>query len=161
VTYAVDTSVPVDRSKAEIERLLVRYGADHFASGWRGNLATVGFRIQERLVRFDLPLPSLDEKRFTHAPARYSYSRPRPRPAAAVQKLHAQAQRSAWRALALVIKAKLEAVESGITTFESEFLAHIVLPGGRTVGETISPEIAAAYAGGKAPRLLLAAGSES
>jgi hypothetical protein len=37
VTYAVGTSVPVDRSKAEIERLLIRYGADHFASGWRGN----------------------------------------------------------------------------------------------------------------------------
>lgn len=159
--YASQTSVPVDRSKAEIERLLVRYGADHFASGWRGNLATVGFRVHDRLVRFDLPLPKKDGQRFTHAPARNSWGVPRERSADAARKLWEQACRSAWRALALVIKAKLEAVDSGITSFESEFLAHIVLPGGRTVGDAIAPEIASAYAHGKAPQLLLAAGDGS
>lgn len=156
--YASQTAVPIDRSKAEIERLLVRYGADHFASGWRGNLATVGFRVHERLVRFDLPLPRQDEKRFTIAQVHRSWRTTKPRGAEAARKLWQQACRSAWRALALVIKAKLEAVDSGITTFESEFLAHIVLPGGRTVGDVIAPEIKAAYAGGKAPRLLLGAG---
>lgn len=156
--YACQTAVPVDRSKAEIERLLVRYGADHFASGWRGNLATVGFRVHDRLVRFDLPLPKKDEKRFTEVPPRSSWGSPRTRDAATALKLWEQACRSAWRALALVIKAKLEAVDSGITTFESEFLAHIVLPGGRTVGDAIAPEIANAYAHGKAPQLLLGAG---
>jgi hypothetical protein len=154
VKYASQTSVPVDRSKAEIERLLVRYGADHFASGWRGDLATVGFRVQERLVRFDLPLPKKAEKRFTYHKAR-GYSDPRARSSEAALKEWEQACRAAWRALALVIKAKLEAVDTGITTFESEFLAHIVLPGGRTVGDAIAPEIAAAYSRGKAPQLLL------
>lgn len=37
-----------------------------------------------------------------------------------------QACRQAWRALALVIKAKLEAVDAGIVTFEEEFMAQIV-----------------------------------
>jgi hypothetical protein len=160
VTYAADTSVSVERSKAEIEGLLVRYGADHFASGWSDGHATIGFRANNRLVRFDLPLPKQDEKRFTHFKKR-GYSPPRARDASGARKEWEQACRCAWRALALVVKAKLEAVESGITTFEQEFGMHIVLPGGRTVGETISPEIEAAYAGGKAPRLLLSAGAES
>lgn len=154
--YASQTVVPVDRSKAEIERLLIRYGADHFASGWRGNLATVGFRVHDRLVRFDLPLPKQDEERFTFMLRRSTWKTRRSTDAA--RKLWEQACRSAWRALALVIKAKLEAVDSGITTFESEFLAHIVLPGGRTVGDAIAPEIEAAYSRGKAPQLLLGAG---
>ena len=60
-----------------------------------------------------------------------------------------QACRQRWRALALVIKAKLEAVESGITTFEDEFLAHIVMPDGQTVATHIKPRIAEAYEGGR------------
>lgn len=154
--YAAQTSVPVDRSKAEIERLITRYGADHFASGWIGNKATLGFRAHERLVRFDLPLPAPDETRFTRK-MRDGRVYGRPRAADQARALHEQACRAAWRALALVVKAKLEAVESGITTFEEEFMAHIVVPGtGRTVGASLLPEIAAAYAG-KQPRLLLEA----
>ena len=35
----------------------------------------------------------------------------------------------------LVIKAKLEAVEAGVTTFEQEFLANMVLPDKTTVSD--------------------------
>jgi len=74
--------------------------------------------------------------------------RPGSRPAAE------QACRQKWRALSLVVKAKLEAVESGITTFEDEFLAHIVLPNGQTVGEQALPRVREAYAtGGNVPLL--------
>lgn len=52
----------------------------------------------------------------------------------AAEKAWEQATRQRWRALHLVVKAKLEAVESGITVFDDEFLAHIVLPDGGTVG---------------------------
>ncbi|MFN7930906.1 MAG: hypothetical protein U0Y68_23875 [Blastocatellia bacterium] len=52
-----------------------------------------------------------------------------------------QATRQKWRALALVIKAKLEAVESGITTIEQEFLPFIVAADGRTVGEHLIPQL--------------------
>lgn len=65
-----------------------------------------------------------------------------------------QACRQRWRALALVIKAKLEAVESGISVFEDEFMANIVLPGGRTVSEEVRPRIAAMYEGGPVQPLL-------
>lgn len=62
--------------------------------------------------------------------------------------------RQRWRALALAIKAKLEAVETGIATFEEEFLNYIVLPDGVTVGEFIRPQIETAYATGTMPKML-------
>ena len=62
--------------------------------------------------------------------------------------------RQTWRALALVVKAKLEAVDAGITVFEEEFLAHIVLPDGRTVGQFTLPQVESAYLTGKMPKLL-------
>ena len=73
-----------------------------------------------------------------------------------------QAQRSRWRALLLVIKAKLEAIDAGIATFEDEFLAYTMLPGGETVGEWIAPQLDDVYATGVMPgdlRLALPAGS--
>ena len=48
-----------------------------------------------------------------------------------------QALRSRWRALTLIITAKLEAV-----AFEEEFAVHMVLPGGETVGQWLVPQIA-------------------
>jgi hypothetical protein len=56
--------------------------------------------------------------------------------------------------LALCIKAKLEAVEAGIVTFDEEFFAHIVLPGGQTVGERLIPELGRALEGRPLPPLL-------
>lgn len=66
-----------------------------------------------------------------------------------------QACRQKWRALCLCIKAKLEAVEAGISVFEDEFLANIVDPvSGRTVGEVMRPQIAVSYERGGVPLLL-------
>ena len=65
-----------------------------------------------------------------------------------------QATRQRWRALALAVKAKLEAVEAGIATFESEFLAHIVMDDGQTIGEKLLPQIDRALMAGKLPKLL-------
>jgi hypothetical protein len=92
--FANKTQVPIAKSRAEIESMLVRYKASKFAC------------------------------------------------------------RARWRALALVIKAKLEAVESGITTFEEEFLAHIVLPDGTTLGQWAAPRLAHVYDTGAMPPML-------
>lgn len=147
--YAAQTEVTSDRSRNEIERTLQRYGADQFFYGWQDGGATLGFRMQSRRVQFILPLPdrNADEYRFT--PSR-SYERSQKDWDAAYE----QAIRQKWRALALVVKAKLEAVESGITSFEEEFLAHIVLPNGQRVGAFMVPQIATAYETGAMPPLL-------
>lgn len=60
------------------------------------------------------------------------------------------------RALALVVKAKLEAVAAGITEFDDEFLAHLILPNGTTVGDHVRPAIQHAYETGQMPTALLA-----
>lgn len=145
--YAASTEVSSSRSRDEIERTLERYGADQFLYGWQDDSAVVGFRMEGRHIRFVLPLPSKTEKRFTE------HSRGVRAPEAALKEWE-QAVRQKWRALALVIKAKLEACASGIAEFEDEFMANIVLPGGETVSQFMRPQITEAYRIGKAPSML-------
>lgn len=145
--YASSTDVSATRSRDEIERTLERYGADQFLYGWQDGGAVVGFRMSGRQVRFVLTMPDRTERRFTH------HSRGERAPEAA-RKEWEQAVRQRWRALALVIKAKLEAVESGISEFEDEFLANIVLPTGENAGAWLRPQIAEAYRTGTMPAML-------
>lgn len=149
--YASSTSVPSDASRAEIERTLVRYNATQFAYGWTERGASLGFVIGGRAVRFSLPLPDRNDERFRLTPGRKL-----PRSAEAQAAEWEQAVRQSWRALALVIKAKLEAVEAGITTVEDEFLAHTLLPTGATVAEWLGPQIDEAYRTRHMPALLAA-----
>jgi len=145
-TYAEKTQVPSDRSRAEIERTLVRFGADEFQYGWTAGEARVGFAIANRKVLFRLPLPDRDQFLLT--------ATGRARSSSSADGEYEQAVRQRWRALALVIKAKLEAVEAGITTVENEFLAHILLADGSTVAEHVAPRLALAYENGNVPALL-------
>ena len=148
-SYAQNTGVSVERSRAEIETIVKRYGASKFANGWDGEGATILFEMKNRRVRFDVPIPPLEEFR-----KMVKWGKERELPDGEAQKLHDQEIRRRFRALLLIIKAKLEAVESNITTFEEEFLAHIVLPGGQTVGEWLTPQIETSYEKGKLPPLL-------
>jgi len=154
MAYAENTSVPVERTRAQIESELRRYGADQFFSGWDSERAFVSFRAKDRFVRFVLPLPKRDEERFTHRPARSSWGSPIKRSDDEALKQWEQACRTRWRALLLTIKAKLESTEAGIETFEQAFLAHIVLPDQTLVGDRIVGAIAEAYQTGSMARLL-------
>ncbi len=133
--YASTTNVSVAKSKAEIEDTLLRYGCTGFVSGWHGEQAMIGFQIKNRQVQFVLPMPDRNSEEFT----RTKTGRHRTEEAAFTA--WEQGCRQRWRALALAIKAKLEAVECGIVTFDQEFLAHIVTPNGQTVGTQIIPMI--------------------
>lgn len=147
--YAEKTSVPSDRSRAEIEKTLARYGADQFMYGWGIGEAVIAFRADGRNVKFVLPMPDRNAKEFTHTPSRGTR-----RTESQAAEAFEQAVRQRWRALTLVIKAKLEAVEAGITVFEDEFLAHIMLPDGSTVGQWARPQLAIAYESNKMPALM-------
>lgn len=147
--YAENTSVSTEKSRGEIERTLQRYGATGFMYGWQGDRAAVQFDMHARRIRFELPLPDPKDRAFTQTP-----NGRRTRTPAQAAEAWEQACRQRWRALSLAIKAKLEAVECGITDFESEFLAHIVLPGGQTVGRWMLPQIAETYQTGRMPPLL-------
>jgi hypothetical protein len=151
MAYAVDTDVPVERTRAEIEKLIARHQCSAFMTGvdHLTRRAIVQFRAHERIVRFMLILPDPADKVFVRM-KNGSIRTPQQR-----EKACEQATRSKWRALLLVIKAKLESVESHIATFEEEFLAHIVMPNDRTVAENILPQIGEAYRSGHMPKMLM------
>jgi hypothetical protein len=147
--YATETTVSSEKTRLEIERVLTRYGATAFAYGWEGSRALIGFTLQARQYRFILPLPERDAREFTH-----TGSRGLRRPVAGATAAWEQACRSRWRALLLVIKAKLEAVEVGVSTLESELLSALVLPDGRTFSEWAGPQAEYVYRTGRMPDLL-------
>jgi hypothetical protein len=145
--YAKGTTVAPEQSRMEIERTLMRYGAKKFMYYTDDLMAVIMFEAKERRIKFVIKLPP--RAAFTKTPtgkARTSQN--------AVQEAYEQAVRQRWRALALVIKAKLESIESGIETFEEAFMSQIVLPDGRTAAEWAVPQIKLAYETGNMPPLL-------
>ncbi len=150
--YASKTSVNSDKSRAEIRRTLSRYGATSYIDAEGPGKAVIMFEAFSRRIKMELPLPAPAD--FEKSPAGRKWSKEQGRVA------WERAGRQRWRALALVVKAKLEAVESGVATFEQEFLAYTLLPTGKTVGELALPEVAEAYTHGTMRPLLLGMGVE-
>jgi hypothetical protein len=154
--YAEGTTVSPDRSQTEISENLRRYGATSYVSGYEDNRAMIAFKAHDRTIRFILDLPMPGDAEFAFTPTRQ-----RRKPDAA-RAAYEQEIRRRWRALALAIKAKLEAVATGIATFEDEFLAYTVLPDNTTVGDRVRGELEQAWRTGQAsPRLLPQIGAAS
>ena len=154
--YAARTEVPESKSRTEIEQTLTRFGATAFAYGWSADhaRAQVMFEMAGRRMRFEIPLPDRSAREFTHDRAN------RRRTEAGMRAAYDQELRRLWRSLALVIKAKLEAVATGIVSMEEEFLSHVVLADNRTVGQWVEPQLAAVYGRGDMPALLPGSGGD-
>lgn len=138
--YGAYTDVAVDKSKREIEALLRRHGATHYGTGWDETHDKLQFAMHGQTIRFVIPRPDPKDPIFTHDRAG------RVRASSHRQRLIEQADRQRWRALYLVIRAKIEAVEAGIAIFEQEFLAFIVGPEDLTIGDILVPRIQAGSA---------------
>lgn len=149
--FAATTSVSVEKSRAEIESTLTKYGATHFAYATEPGRAVIMFVCRARRIRFIVKLPSLMDKAFTHTP-KQGFRRDGNAQHAAWE----QACRQKWRALLLSIKAKLEAVDAGIAEFEEEFLSYVVDPvTNETMYESVRNHIADRYLGKETGPLLL------
>lgn len=146
--YAQGTDVNSAGSKAEIERTLMRFGASHTAMISEPESASVVFRYADRQVRFTMPMPDRNERRF-----KFTEARGLPLSAERREAVYEQAVRERWRALAAGIKAKFAMIEAKITTFEEEFMAHTVMPDGQTVGQYALPMVAKAIAENDMPAL--------
>jgi len=152
--YASQTSVSTEKSRNEIERTLQRYGASGFGFWLEDDKALVQFTIENLKIAFNLPMPDRKSEEFTMSSHENDWQR-KPLAAETARKRWEQACRQRWRALALVIKAKLEAIDSGISTFQEEFMAHIMLPDGMTVGEKLVPGLTELMETGKMTTKLL------
>lgn len=153
--YASETTVSSEKSQAEIQKIVTQYGATGFMCGWQDNAAMVAFSMKGKSVKFILPLPDRAAKNITHYHHRQRGWILRTQDAA--RREWEQQTRQRWRALALCIKAKMEAVECGITTFEHEFLAHFLTQSGETVGQVVIPQLLE----GSVPRLPYMGGNAS
>jgi hypothetical protein len=124
--FAAKTKVPADRTRLDIERLVRRYGAKGCSAGWRDKTARIEFLWADRHIRLRVVVPD-----------------------------NPQAARQKWRALLLLVKAKLESVDADIATFEEAFVGDIVMPDtGKTVWEMAREPIKLAYETGKPVALL-------
>lgn len=122
--YAEDTKVPAAQSRAQIETMLRKVSANRIVTMDEALEAVVVFMLAGRLIRLRIEIPG---------------------------EVGDQRRRAIWRAIGLVVKAKIEAVAQGITTVEQEWLAHVVLPNGRTVGDWVEPQLQVAYDEGRMP----------
>lgn len=166
--YASGTEVPVERSKAELDSLLGKHGATQrgVMSDEDRGIACAIFTIKARQYRLELPLPKpetfpntskLDWEQEITCPQGWNKWTVQQRRAWVEGKID-QATRERWRAVVLLVKAKLEIVSIGLSSVEKEFLADLVLPNGQRMHAAVALRIEEAYLSGAMPRLLLGPG---
>lgn len=124
--YAKTTTVAPEKTRAEIEKTLLKYGATAYAYATKGSQAILSFEMFGYQVKYDIKLPQITDPIF--------------RGMTSIQKQKAfdQRIRQIWRVYLLRIKAKLEALLDEFDRvdkeeFKREFLAYIVLPDGNQV----------------------------
>jgi hypothetical protein len=119
--FAQGPTTSIDDSAREISRAMEKYGASQskIAQLTDPPKVSLAFRLSGLMLRLDVPIP---------------------------ENCRENERRQRWRVMVMVTKAKLEAIACGISTIEREFLSDIVMPDGRTVGETMTPVIRKATA---------------
>lgn len=158
MAYAEGTSVPVSRSREELHYMLERVGCDEvgYAAGTNGR-ARVAFKVKGLMFAMLVEIP--DESTFTRTskdPRRARIRTPEQRRDAWLAE-----ERRRWRAMVLIVKAKLEAIASGVSTFEGEFMANVVMANGRLLGEEMVPRLGELVKSGCVPSLMLGPGGAS
>ena len=148
ITYAQHTTINEDKSRLEIERLLMKQGCQDIASRRSLNFSAIACVLHDRQLRFTLRLPTLDDYLKTDKGRRRSHSQ--------AQVARDQDIRRRWRSLAFVIKAHFVEVADGIAKFDDAFMQYIVLPNGQTVAEWMVPQIEQIYLTGQMPSTLIA-----
>lgn len=146
--YAEGTSVPIEESRNSIEKLLMRYDAESFAYLRESRRTVIAFRMFGRNMQLQV-LNALPTDKAIAVTERGRERTPAQAEAAAKQET-----RRRWRGLLLILKAKIEAIHTGIVTPEEEFLAYTMLPDGRTVGQWAPEGLKPALEAGKMPLTL-------
>lgn len=127
--YAEGTLVAVENSQLEIGKMVAKFGAERYSYIWstenEKDFENVSFVINGRGYRMSIPSPSKSEFKVTETGRRRTSQN-------TINEAWDQRRRELWRALVLVVKAKLAAVQLGITTIEDEFMSSTVMPNGET-----------------------------
>ena len=139
MAYAESTSIELEASIGQIVTMLRKAGAARIGQMQEPERVTIYFELGDRHIKFVVPLVTEYA-----GPEKHGNNR-----AVDEAKWLDQRNRQRGRALMLVIKAKLESVESEVETFEQAFFANVVMADGQTVYERASQQIALEYDTGK------------
>jgi hypothetical protein len=142
MAFAKGTTVAIDTTAQQIKAMLRKAGAVAFATLEEDQSAAIAFRLHDLNIRMTIPMPDRYARRFTHTEERGIE-----RSDDAAEKLWEQGCKERWRALHLCVKAKLEAIDAGVETFEDAFLAHVQTETGQTIGERLKNQLPAIAAG--------------
>lgn len=129
--YAEGTKVSVESSRGEITGILAKHGVQRM--GWMGGPEgdQLMFELAGGSYRLDIRRPTAEELR-----ARDSHEYAYPDNVDWAGKVEPEWRRR-WRANVLLLKAKLEFIDSGDTTLARELLPYRLLKGGQTVEDLI------------------------
>lgn len=131
------TTVSIEKSKEDINKLLRKFGCRGIQWTWIDNneilrfMHEFDFKGVAKGIMFEINIPEMGRRK-----------------GQGYNKKLVGNEHQAYRIVLHIIKAKLTAVETGVETFENEFLSNILyqLPGGRTakVGDVILNQVAEA-----------------
>lgn len=115
--YAEGTSVSVEASRAELSAILTRYKV--YKQGWAFDQDgdALIFEFDGRSYRFSIPRPTVEDIHRMYPNHRDTDA-----------KLEQEWKRR-WRAHVLLLKAKLEFIDGGMTSLEDELMANLLVPG--------------------------------
>jgi hypothetical protein len=133
------TTVAVEKSQADIRQLLRKHGAGRFEFGEATDdngttWAALGFAMNGRAIRMRVPLKPINDQAAANKARR---ARSKTLGEIRGEMIEQEAKRI-WRVLAWNLKARLEAVEEGVETFEEAFLAHLL---DERTGETVYEQL--------------------
>lgn len=119
--YATGTKVSVDKTQEDLRKLLRARGADQimFHDDFTRGYSVMAFQLRGAVYLTYLPMP--DANQFTLSPSG------RQREPSAIQSEVEKEKARLQRCLHLLIKAKLTAIDEGITTEEKEFFSDRVI----------------------------------
>jgi hypothetical protein len=153
--FAEGTEVTAERSRAELETLLRKHGATEFGIYTSAERTVFQCRLKTVMLRQQVEYPKRGEVKYGRVGRGLT-------PQQALERALEAEWRRRWRALVLVVKAKLEIVASGGSTIEREFMADLLLANGQTMGQAMLPKVVEMYASGEMPefgRLMLGPGA--
>lgn len=136
--YAEGTSVGIDRTISEIQKLVKA----HKATSWRYEevddvtpaYRTISFVLQGRLIRFTVEEAPLSE--FKRTPTGLL------RTDASMVKVADEENRRRWRAVLLYVKASIEAMYSGVPQLRHALLPYVVMEDDESVGDKVEAQFA-------------------
>jgi hypothetical protein len=136
------------KSELDIRKLLEQRGVNKFGSLVDASTYSIGFELDGVSFKMTMPLPDPDEKRFLKTPTG------QPRSQGASKEIYTAEINRKFRAFFAVIKAKIIAVDEGISTMQHEFVGNAVVDGD-TIANRYAPQLKQMALAGKLPPLSL------